>query len=373
MENRTQKILHIIDTLNIGGAEKLLVGVVNGLPQYRHFVVYLHGEGLLVPNLPPQCRVIKLTCNSKLDIPRCILQLRKIIRRESIDIVHSHLFFSTLVARIACPSSCRLITTLHSMPGKIRYNNSRLVTFLDKLTYRKRHEIIAVSEPVFEAHDNMMHFKGTCWVLPNFVEDEFYQSTYKRMNTDGVLRLVAVGNLKKAKNYSFLLDAFSYLSPAFHLDIYGSGELRELLQHKIDEQKLPVRLCGEHRNIHELLPSYDVFLMGSLYEGNPLALLEAMASGLPVVLSDIPSLRKVAGNDAVYFKLDNPYELACQLTRIAERKVDLDSIARVNHEKVRQTASRQNYLRRLSSIYSNQGDSEARSLLILHKGVKQAV
>jgi glycosyltransferase involved in cell wall biosynthesis len=371
MENRTQKILHIIDTLNIGGAEKLLVGVVNGLPQYRHFVVYLHGDGLLLPDLPTHCRVIKLKCNSKLDIPRCVLQLRRIIKRESIDIVHSHLFFSTLIARLACPSSCRLITTLHNVPGKIRYNRSRLVRFLDKLTYRKRHEIIAVSEQVFEMHDSIMHFSGTCWVLTNFVEDVFYQPTYKRMNVDGVLRLVAVGNLKSAKNYSFLLEAFSYLSPAFHLDIYGSGELRESLQHKIDERKLPVRLCGERNNIHELLPEYDAFLMGSLYEGNPLALLEAMASGIPVILSDIPSLRKVTGNDAVYFKLDNPYDLANQLIKISEGKIDLDNIARANHEKVRQTASKQNYLRRLSSIYANQGD--VKNSLIIQKKIRQAV
>lgn len=373
MENRTQKILHIIDTLNVGGAEKLLVGVVNGLPQYRHVVVYLHGDGLLIPALPPHCQVIKLKYSSKLDLPRCAIQLRRIIKRESIDIVHSHLLFSTLIARMACPASCRLITTLHSLPGKIRYNRSRWVKWLDKLTYKKRHEIIAVSEQVFEMHDNIMHFSGTCWVLTNFVEDVFYQPTHKRANFNGTLRLIAVGNLKKAKNYSFLLDAFNHLSPAFQLDIYGSGELKEALQKTINERKLPVRLCGEQHNIHELLLNYDAFIMGSLYEGNPLALLEAMASGVPVILSDIPSLRKVAGDDAVYFNLDDAEALARQLQKVAERRFDLDGMARANQEKVRQMASKKNYLRRLASIYSNQVDSETRSLLILQKGIKQAV
>jgi glycosyltransferase involved in cell wall biosynthesis len=356
MENRTKTLLHIIDTLNIGGAEKLLVGVINGLPAYKHYVVYLSGTAPLSRELNPGCTVINLKYRSRLDFFRCVFRLRKIIRQNSIEIVHSHLFLSTLIARLACPKECRLINSLHSMPGRIRYKRSTFVKWADKLTHRKRHDIIGVSENVLLAHDSMVGFKGRTWVLPNYVSDVYYRETSKQIRPDGQLRLVAVGNLKEAKNYTYLLDAFRFLSSSIQLDIYGDGELREELQHQIDEDNLPVRLCGARDDVHTLLPQYDAFIMSSIYEGHPLALLEAMASGLPVILSDIVALRTVAGKDAVYFNLDNSCDLADLLYRVSRGQMDLNAIAKANSRKVRQIASREMYFRRLTSIYENRGD-----------------
>jgi glycosyltransferase involved in cell wall biosynthesis len=349
----TLRVLHIIDTLDVGGAEKLLVGVVNGLPKCEHHVIYLSGKHTLSDQLPARCNVIKLGYYSRFDLPRCVYRLRKYIRRHQVNIVHSHLFLSTFIARLACPSSCRLISTIHSLSGKIRYNHSPVVSMIDKMAYRKRHEIIAVSDEVFDSFDAEVGIKGRAWVLPNFAGDAFFQPQPRKTNFNKTLRLVAVGNLKKVKNYHFILEAFKFLSSGIELDIYGAGELKKSLQQKIDEHNLPVRLCGESGRLHELLPQYDAFLMGSTYEGHPLALLEAMASGLPVILSDIPALRKVAGNDAVYFKPHDTVALASLLADVRDRKIDLDPIAAINHQKAKQIASSLPYLRKLMTIYMN--------------------
>lgn len=352
----TLKVLHIIDTLDVGGAEKLLVGVVNGLPKCQHHVVYLSGKAVLAAQLPPWCKVFKLGYRSRFDLPGCIYRLRKYIRQHNITIVHSHLFLSTFIARLACPPECRLISSIHSLSGKVRYGSS-LVGLLDKMAYRKRHEIIAVSDEVYDSYDNEIGIKGPSWVLPNFAGDDFFQAQPRKMNFSQTLRLVAVGNLKKVKNYHFVLEAFKFLSPGIQLDIYGSGELKNSLQEKIDEYKLPVRLCGESHQLPELLPQYDAFFMASKYEGNAVSLLEAMASGLPVILSDIPALRKVACDDAIYFKPDDTVALATLLANIREKHFDLDAIAAANHQKAKQTASSLSYMRKLIMIYMNNDTS----------------
>jgi glycosyltransferase involved in cell wall biosynthesis len=349
----TLKVLHIIDTLDVGGAEKLLVGVVNGLSKCEHHVVYLSGHAALAPQLPPECTLVKLGYRSRLDILRCVYKLRKYIRRHGINIVHSHLFLSTFIARLACPPGCRLISTIHSLSGKVRYDHSSVVSRLDKMAYRKWHEIIAVSEEVFDSFDAEVGVKGASLVLPNFAGDAFFREHPRKMNFDKTLRLVAVGNLKKVKNYHFILEAFKFLSPSIQLDIYGSGEMKTSLQQKIDEYQLPVTLCGESHQLSALLPQYDAFIMASSYEGHPMALLEAMASGLPVILSDIPALRKVTGDDAIYFKPGDTVALASLLADIRDKKHDLDSIAAANHQKVKQKASSAQYMRKLMMIYMN--------------------
>src|SRR5688572_3443861 len=96
-------VLHVIDTLSVGGAEKLLVGTVNGLSQFNHHVVYLSGSDALAKDLPADCKIVKLNFRSKLDTFRCVKQLRRYIRENDIDIVHSHLVMSTIIARLACP------------------------------------------------------------------------------------------------------------------------------------------------------------------------------------------------------------------------------------------------------------------------------
>ena len=87
-------VLHIIDTLGIGGAEKVMVGTVNSLPDFQHHVVYLGGCDALVSQLPGSVKIKKLNYRSKFDIFSCALQLRRYIRKNNIQVVHSHLFMS---------------------------------------------------------------------------------------------------------------------------------------------------------------------------------------------------------------------------------------------------------------------------------------
>lgn len=106
-------------------------------------------------------------------------------------------------------------------------------------------------------------------------------------------RIVAVGRLSKQKNFELLISAFGELSdnyPELRLEIYGEGELRDKLQNDIDINNLSerIKLMGAFPDVLDRIYGSRLFVMTSLYEGMPNALMEAMCLGIPVVCSDCP-------------------------------------------------------------------------------------
>ena len=344
-------VLHIIDTLGIGGAEKILVGTVNGLPWFQHHVVYLNGSDAMASNLPEDCQIIKLNCRSKFDIVRSAFKLNKYIRENNIEIVHSHLFMASLVARLACPKDVKLFTTIHNLPSKNFFAKSRVARWLEKLTTKKRHHLIAICHEVFKDYKKNFGVKGDYTILYNYVDETYYANDFKRMNFNGTFRMVAVGNLKQQKNYSYLVEAFKTMPKNVHLDIYGSGMQEEELRAEIEKHHLNINLCGVRKDIQYVLPKYDAFIMSSRFEGQPIALLEAMACGMPAILSDIPVLREVTNNSGVFFDLNNTKDLVSKITAIANHEVDLNVFAKANFERVRKISSRENYMTMLRKLY----------------------
>lgn len=357
-------VLHIIDTLGIGGAEKVMVGVVNGLPDFNHHVVYLNGSDALSSRLPKDCKVLKLGYRSKLDFISCVLKLRWYIRKNDIKVVHSHLFLATLIARVACPKKVKLYTTIHSLPSKNYFAESRIARLLEKLTYRSRHGIIAICKEVFADYNKCIGIKGPYTILYNYVDDRFRAATYKKATHSGELHLVAVGNLRKAKNYPYLIETFKKLPSNIHLDIYGSGPLKAGLQQEIEKHRLNIRLCGVREDIQHVLPAYDAFIMSSIFEGQPISLLEAMACGMPAILSDIPVLQEVTDNRAIFYDLSNTDDLVEKLNKIARHEIDLEVFAKANFERVKAIASRDNYMEVIRKLYNTTGTETQRLLLV---------
>jgi glycosyltransferase involved in cell wall biosynthesis len=344
-------ILHVIDTLGVGGAEKVMIGTINGMPQFQHHVLHLNGPDTLASHLPESSKVENLNYRSRFDIFRCAFKLRRYIQKNNIGIVHSHLPLATLVARIACPKNVKLFTTIHSLPSKNYYAESNLTKWMEKLTYRKRHHIIAICHEVFKDYNQCVGIKGAYTILYNYVEDVYHATEYQKANFNGTFRMVAVGNLKKAKNYPYLVEAFKAMPKNIHLDIYGSGPLEQQLKTEIEKHNLNIRLCGVRDDIQNVLPKYDAFIMSSIFEGQPISLLEAMACGMPAILSDIPVLREVTNNKAIFYKLDDVNDLVTKITSIADHKVDLDEYAQSNFERVQRIASKENYMHTLSKLY----------------------
>ncbi|MDD7742674.1 MAG: glycosyltransferase family 4 protein [Prevotella pectinovora] len=123
-------------------------------------------------------------------------------------------------------------------------------------------------------------------VIPNFIK-----KPTKRVEDYSVKRAIAVGRLEEQKGFLPLIDHWkdiARLHPDWHLDIYGDGSQRDMLQAEIERLGMQehITLCGRSNNIMDVYPQYSLHIMPSLYEGQPMALIEAQSCGLPSVVFD---------------------------------------------------------------------------------------
>lgn len=132
------------------------------------------------------------------------------------------------------------------------------------------------------------HIMENCRVIMNPLNPIFLEEVPCNRDTK---RIVTVGRLEKQKNQAILINAFIGLSerfPGWTLDLYGEGSLRPELETLIGDHADVVRLMGETSDMRGVFSQTALFVLPSLYEGMPNALMEAMAMGIPCIATDCP-------------------------------------------------------------------------------------
>jgi glycosyltransferase involved in cell wall biosynthesis len=350
------KVLHIINSMDTGGAEILLTNSLSpgGLCEYteNHLAFFMAPE--LVSRLDPKVKLHFLDYKGGSDIFRLIKQLRRIIVDNKIDVVHSHLNPSGTYASIACPSHVPQVHTIHTTYSMDK-ETGRFKLWLEKNIYLRRRNCNLIFLSDYTKADFLKHvnFKGRAFVLNNFVSDAFFDLNKKtKPQPLKQLRLIAIGTLRPAKNFEYLLEVFRFLqSHPVSLDIYGAGN-KEPYQKVIDQYRLNVKMMGNSDNIEQVITQYDLFIMSSRFEGFPLSVFEAMAAGTPLMLSDIAPLRSIIKDNALYFELDKAEATAGQLLNILHQKIDIHTMAAKAKTYAAATAKREIYIKKLLGIYS---------------------
>lgn len=350
-----KNILHIIDDLGRGGAETMLVKVLQGLTEYRNIVVTLYPNNEFARELICDEHIC-LNLQSKFRIPFAARRLRTIIKQQKVDLVHSHLFWSTVVARLSVPKSIPLLTTVHAfVASSVEYRPAHM-RWIERTTYQLRPStIIAVAKGALDEYFQFMKLPPkNGHALYTFVDTEIFQRQQaSTATTADVFRLVTVGNLKTQKDHAFLLKAFEQLKgQSISLDIYGKGNLQPMLQEIINEKQLSqVTLKGQQLDLHQRLPDYDLFVMSSLYEGFALGVLEAMAMGMPLLLTDIPSFQEQCEETACYFEQGNVADFITQLQQLRNNETLLHALGKAAKERVLNRYTFPHHLVQLRAIY----------------------
>ena len=137
------------------------------------------------------------------------------------------------------------------------------------------------------------------------------------------------------------------------LDIYGIGPLEESMAEEIRANNLQINLCGLRSHMHEVLREYDAYVMCSTHEGLSLALMEALSSGLPAFLSDIPVQKEAAETAAVYFDLAEPTDFVKKLLTTFDNPQQLEAMSREGIRRTGEMARKENYVRKLQALYDD--------------------
>lgn len=345
-------ILHLIYNLGRGGAETMLVRVLQELPEYNNIVVTLDAKHHFKNEL--HCdEYICLNKPSQLSILSAAAQLKKIIKKHKVNLVHSHLPQCNFVARLAVPAGVPLITTIHTSIATALDYRKWYIRLLDKLTYNyKSSTIIAVSHVAMQDYFKVLKLKPhKTFVLYTFVDVEKYK-TQDINAADRNFKIISVGALRKGKNYNYCIEAFKKLKEQnITLHIYGTGPKEEALKENIAAAGVNIHLMGQVANINEVLPAYQLFVMPSMYEGFSLSVLEAMATQIPMMLSDIPSFKEQCANTAVYFDLNDPNDFVQKLQQLLADKNAMEKMAMAAKQRVMNNFTLQHHMAGLQKIY----------------------
>lgn len=347
-------ILIIIDDFGIGGAEILLAGILPALNARFSVVLVTLTEKCHFRNEEIVCdQKYSLGFTNKLSLLRCIMRLKRIIKSHQPVFIHAHLFYSSLIARLACPSSIPLFYSLHNEMSKSIFNNSKIFTFIERKTVRKNHSVIAVSKSVLTDYENTIKKIPSSFVLRNYISDDYFAEHRRSFNISKKLRIVAVGNIKDQKNYGYLIKAFKQMAACnISLDVYGNGHSEDIkkLNDEILQDNLPISFKGGVKHPCQVLPDYDLFVSCSTHEGFGIAPIEAMATGLPLLLSDLPVYHEVTFNNAIFFNIQNPLSFVEVIEAVREGKYDLANLSEKG-KLIAQKYTKDIYLNNLFGIY----------------------
>ena len=300
-------ILHLIPTLAPYGAERIVVELAARLPEHgfrTRVAVLFDGDG------GPLWREVRardirwsLVGNRTSSRIGMVHALRQMLRDEEDRrpaLIHTHLFggdFWGECARIGMSGMPPRISTAHNVDR----DDSTLRRAARAWSMRRADTVVAISEEVERYMQQELGVrKDRIRVIPNGTDLSRLQERADRpFHTPA--HLLMVGRLEPQKGHDTVLQALASVSAPWRLSIAGTGSLERTLKERVERLGLMSRVhfLGARHDVPALLADADLLLFPSKWEGMGLVPLEAIASGVPVIASDLPAMRDLLPQSAL--------------------------------------------------------------------------
>lgn len=342
-------LLILTNDLTNGAIPHLVTDIIPELGNYRIYVAATRGGGEDRVSESVFCNLeeagahpLRFHFDTK-PFPIAATELYSFL--DTVDLVQTHLIYSGIIGRlIGKMAGVPVVSTEH----RIHDWKQRQNQIFSGLTLPFADTVIAVSKQVqysFNPFEKLLLYTTPQEIIYNSsnpslihqMEHSMLKSLDESIFNSAAPVIVSVGRLIPEKNHKILIKALPAVQstyPDVNMVLVGDGELRgdlEQLAEQLDVSE-SVTITGwiDHLEVGAILNNSDIYAMPSEHEGMGIALVEAMFAGLPVLLSDIPVFREVAGDTAVYVQND-VRKWANQLIRV----IETDMSERTEHAKRR--------------------------------------
>lgn len=364
------RILHVVDNMGKGGLENGLANLIERLDPaiFEHIVLVMRHLGMNSDRLPQRARIIHLDNReaiSKSHIGRFI----RIIRQVKPAIVHSRnwgTIEAVPAARIALTKG--IVHSEHGLDWTESAQEPLRRRCFRRLAYEMAGRVFSVSSQLREVHAARTGFPASrISVIHNGVDSRRYSpDPYVRARVreelgigQSELCIGCVGNLSPVKDYKTLLRAierFAAHNTGWRLIIFGDGPERPALQAFVQahpEWAHRVSMPGIINRIPEMMKAFDVYVLPSLSEGISNSLLEAMATGLPVVATHTGGNPEVIvdGDCGLLFGVGNDPQLAEHLRMLQREQETRQRLAGQALRRVEQEFSISAMVRNYTDLY----------------------
>jgi len=334
-----KKVLFLIDTLEIGGAETSILEIASRLKSWEPIVVYIYHGGTLKPRFESAgIKVYSLNIKAKFGIWKAYKALSKIIQNENPDIIHATLFKAELVSRFVGPKfNIPVINSFVNDSYSIeRYellnfyqkNVLNLYKLVDRITANRATQFMSITNAIIHRNSSAIGINlEQVNVIYRGRDIEAFRKKVDSNKLKGLRELygngpiiLTVSRLLIRKGYLEAIRAMEKIiksNPEVKYLIAGEGHDREHFQSLILKLKLEknIFLLGNRNDIPTLLAFSDIFLFPSHYEGQGGALVEAMILGKPIISSKIPVIEESVKNNfsALLFEPKNIEDISAKI------------------------------------------------------------
>ena len=337
------RILHVITSLYIGGAEHLLVDMLPRLSDGGNNQIEL----LLLNGVETQfkkkleqsdVKIHSLSMTNDVYNPKKLLGVRRFLSQNSYDIIHTHntacQFFVPL-ARVLPPRAGKLVTTEHSSNNRRR--DKRWLRPVDRWMYNRYDAIICISDPARNSLEGYIGKQANLVTIYNGVDVDSFLRPIKDIAGQERFVITMVAGSRPEKDHETLLRAMTHLPDNYRLQLVGAGPRDKELKEYTSGLGLNDRVAflGVRSDVPDVLEQSDIAVLSSHWEGFGLSAVEGMASGRPFVASDVNGLNEVVGGAGVLFPHGDDKALAEKIQWLCEHPDEYREVASRCQEKAR--------------------------------------
>lgn len=282
--------------------------------------------------------------------------------RNDFDIIHahSHLFFSTnICAIIRKMGSSPLIITNHGIMSVSAPNwfNRIYIKIIGKWTLNAADAVLCYTKEEKKKLINSLHIdEKKIFIIPNGVNlDIFYPDPVEKVNRDPTL--LWIGRLVKGKGVHFLIQATSLIIrkiPNIRLIIVGEGpekgKIKKIIKYLNLKDSVSIVDYIDYQNLPAIYRKTDIFILPSMNEGVPKTVLEAMACGKPIVISEFSHLRELICDSGLMFPKGDIYALADAIVKLIKNETLRKELGKNARNKIIQNYSWDNTVQKTTEI-----------------------